>query len=339
MDELDSRLRLTYSDGVVEFFNFARYGANAVQRVIVSKPNVKKLELIFGLESAAVTEITYCRVCEAKAGHDDSHDCIVAGNVVNKVFEVIEVNNFEDSDQAAALNGWQNGQIDSSQTEAFSKFLGIYTAGMNPPFKVFSVPRDVEAVIVELDFYEIDGWDLQDSIAIFVDGEPISMQFNHSFDEGRREGTTQFGVKWTSISTDMPKNLGFLSYMDQKHHITIEVPSASKLYSDGEIRILLSCVARQSGSVSVGWDNFRISVRHGCPLLNNSNISTGAPALNPFTVPSAGVMITNPTLQPMIPLTENPTSEPTNQPTSQQPSNQPTKQPTRLPTLRRTLAP
>jgi hypothetical protein len=105
MNELDSSLQLTYSDNVVEFFTFARFGVNAIQRVIVSKPNVKKLELTFGLGSSAVTEISFSRVCEAKAGHDNNHDCIVAGNVVNKVSEIIEVNNFEEQNQAVALNG------------------------------------------------------------------------------------------------------------------------------------------------------------------------------------------------------------------------------------------
>jgi hypothetical protein len=47
MDESDSRLEMTYSDDVIESFNFERFGNNAVQRVIVSKPNVKKMELVF----------------------------------------------------------------------------------------------------------------------------------------------------------------------------------------------------------------------------------------------------------------------------------------------------
>ena len=106
-------------------FNFDRYEDNAVQRVIVSKPNVKILELAFQWNSSAVTEITYCRVCEAKEGHDESHSCVVAGNVVNKVSEEIERNNFEELNIVDALNGWENGIIQNGNgSVVFTKFLG-----------------------------------------------------------------------------------------------------------------------------------------------------------------------------------------------------------------------
>jgi hypothetical protein len=83
MDELDSRLQVTYTDNVVEFFNFVRFGDNSVQRVVVGKPYVKKLELSFTTGTGAVTELEFCKDCIALAGHDDSHDCIVAGNRTN----------------------------------------------------------------------------------------------------------------------------------------------------------------------------------------------------------------------------------------------------------------
>jgi hypothetical protein len=210
---------------------------------------------------------------------------------------------------------------------------------MNAPYKVFSVPRDAEAIIVELDFYEIDGWDLQDSIAIFVDGEKISMQFNHAVDEGRREGMTQLGIKWTSVSTEVPQNLGILNFMDQKHHITLEVPSSSKLYSDGEICILLSCVARQSATLSAGWDNIIISIRHGCPLLNAHAVP--ASTSNPMEVVAGGLTV-RPTMKPTNPITKQPTAQPSTQPTIQPTkliTNSPTRQPTSQPIVKPTIQP
>jgi hypothetical protein len=241
MDEPDSRLEIAYSDDVVEYFNFIRFGDNAVQRVIVSKPNVKKMELVFQVGTSAVTEISYCRVCEAKEGHDESHSCIIAGNIVNKISEVIEINNFEEPNILQALKGWENGRIHNGlENVAFTKFLGSFTASdmtVAAPYKVFSVPNDAETIVVELDFYEIDQWN-QDSMAIFVDGEQILMQFTHTKDEGKQEGRTQLGVHWTSVSMGIPKLLGFSSSaLDQKHHITIEVPSTSQLYKDGQLRL------------------------------------------------------------------------------------------------------
>ena len=106
--------------------NFPLY---TVQRVIVSKPNVKKLEWVFQWGSSAVIEITNCRVCEAKEGHDESHTYIVAGNVVSKVSEAIEINNFEELNILNALRGWENGRIHFGiENLVFSKFLGVYSA-------------------------------------------------------------------------------------------------------------------------------------------------------------------------------------------------------------------
>jgi hypothetical protein len=274
IDELDSRLEITYSDDVVEFFDFVRFGDNAVQRVIIGKPNVKKLVLAFQWATTAITELSYCRVCEATEGHDESHSCIVAGNVVNKVSEVIELNDFEQPNILDALKGWEHGRIhEGSENEIFTKFLGVYKASdmvVSAPYKVFKVPMDAETIILELDFYEIDDWN-QDTMAIYVDGERILMNFTHNQDEGRQMGRTQLGVTWTSVSIDIPKLLGFSSsVLDQKHHISIEVPSTSRLYKDGELRLKLWYGVTNPNSTAVaGWDNIKISERHGCSLLDD----------------------------------------------------------------------
>jgi hypothetical protein len=135
---------------------------------------VKILELVFQFGTSAVTEITYCRVCEAKEGHDECHSCVVAGNVVNKVSEEIERNNFEEPNIVDALNGWENGiNQNGNGSGIFTKFLGLsIVSDMDAaaPYKVFSVPVDAETIIIEFDFYEIDDWK-QDNMTIFVDGK------------------------------------------------------------------------------------------------------------------------------------------------------------------------
>jgi hypothetical protein len=288
MDEADSRLQLTYSDGVVEFFNFYRYGDNSVQRIVIRKPNVKLLELVFDMKSstAAVTEITYCTECTSQVGHDDSHDCIVDGNSIHKVSEIIEMDDFENS--LTALQGWEDGRIDSSHSNSLTKFLGQYTTEVSTPHKIFTVPRDVETIIIELDVYLINtlgeniyGNDIdttKNGITIFIDGEKIFMELVERTTT-KREGKTQLGLTWTFIRNDnpAPQSLGFSTNLG--YHIIIEVPSTSQLYADGQLRLTLGSGVSNNATVSasaIGWDNIQLSSRYGCSKLLSS--STNMPA-------------------------------------------------------------
>jgi hypothetical protein len=266
-------LLVTYTDGVSEEFNFIRDGMNAAHRVIVSKPNVQMLELVFTFGSGAVTELSFCSECTAKAGHDDSHGCIVAANNITQATEFIEENNFENTDSIEALKGWENAWVEQRAVSSFSKFLGLYNVSTVAPYKVFLVPRTAKRIIIELDFYEIDNWTPEDSMAIFVDGEKLAMTFDQTFDEGSREGRNQLGINWTSVSYDTPKHLGFSSlYLDQKHRITIEAPSTTQLFTDGQMRITLSCSARRNETVSCGWDNVKVNAKYGCTSFNSTNV-------------------------------------------------------------------
>jgi hypothetical protein len=272
MYDSNSFLLVTYTDGVSESFNFIRDGMNAAHRVIVSKPNVQTLELAFTSGSGAITELSFCRECTAKVGHDDSHDCIVAANNITQATELIEENTFENSSAIEALKGWENAWIEQSAVITFSKFLGLYNVSTVAPYKVYLVPRTAKRIIIELDFYEIDNWTAEDSMAIYVDGEKLAMTFDQKFDEGSREGRNQLGINWTSVSYDTPKHLGFSSlYLDQKHRITIEVPATTQLYSDGQMRITLSCAAKLNGIVSCGWDNIKLTAQYGCISFNITN--------------------------------------------------------------------
>jgi hypothetical protein len=97
-----------------------------------------------------------------------------------RVIELIEINTFEEQDSLIALKGWINGRVEKSQISAFSKFLGLYTVELPLPYKTFFVPRRAETIIMELDFYEIDGWNREDGMAIYIDGEKIAMEFDQN---------------------------------------------------------------------------------------------------------------------------------------------------------------
>ena len=63
--------------------------------------------------------------------------------------------------------------------------------------------------------------------------------------------------------------------LDQKHHNTFEIPSTSQLYKDGQLRIKLWWGSVKSTTMArPSWDNIKLSVRHGCSLLDNTSIKT-----------------------------------------------------------------
>jgi hypothetical protein len=138
----NSFLMVKYADGVSEIFNFVRDGYNAATRVIVSKPNVQQLQLIFSTGSGAVTELTFCTECGANPGHDNSHGCIISGNDVNLASEVIEENDFENVTVNDPLSGWVNGRLEHREASSFSSFVGLYITTSTSPHKVFLVPRN-----------------------------------------------------------------------------------------------------------------------------------------------------------------------------------------------------
>ena len=262
VDESGQRMKFTYADGVAETFTYAGFGDNAVQRVLASKFNVKKVEIIFP-GSGAITEINFCPECMPQRKHDDDHHCLVAGKTIIKAEEQIAFDDFENSNKEPALKGWENGRVDDTEITRYTKFIGSNASGMDAPYKTFSVPREAETIIFDLDFYELESWDLGLDSRIFIDGEQIEWENELSSDvfsrdnEARLEGTTTNGVKWVCDS------LGTLD--DRKHHFTIEVPKASRLFDDGKLRLLLNAgVPGNQEDKTAGWDNVKVTARYGC---------------------------------------------------------------------------
>jgi hypothetical protein len=288
-DESSNRLEITYSDGITEFFYFDSFGDNAVQRVIVKEFNVIKVEMIFQPKSGAVAEINFCRVCTEKTGHIDSLLCQVAGNFTINALQRIERIDFENLNEEEALWGWTGGSINHDEQASFSKFLGVYAQNLEAPFKTFTVPMDAETIFIELDFYKIDNWASDDTMSIFVDGERIALRFDIHQTGGAQNGITPLGIGWDSIPVSQPENLGFLPSNDQKHHITIKIPSTSQLFSDGKLRVVLqSGVKHNGGEGYAGWDNFEVNARFKCedmssdtPISSIMNLPTKSPTERP----------------------------------------------------------
>ena len=56
------RIVFTYEDGGVENFTYKAFGDNSVQRVIVNKRNVRKVD-VYASSSMAVVELNFCPSC------------------------------------------------------------------------------------------------------------------------------------------------------------------------------------------------------------------------------------------------------------------------------------
>jgi hypothetical protein len=284
VDEENQRLKVTFADGVSETFTFSGFGDNAVQRVQMNKQNVIKVEVMFP-GSGAITEINFCPECAPQIEHDWRHHCIVAGEEELKAVVEYEVDDFEDADSHTVVEEWTNGRADATETGSFTAFLGRYAHGMEAPYKTFWVDKTAETVIIDLDFYKLDGEignifdSLNDEVpvvprenilSVFVDGEEIDLKefYSEAF-EGHLEGETPNGIKWAFGSSGDPEHVehvGFNSdHTSQKQHIQIQVPKTTRMFDDGKLRLLLK--AETAGDMineSAGWDNVRFAARFGC---------------------------------------------------------------------------
>ena len=275
VDESDQRMIVTYADGVAETFTYSSFGDNSVQRVLASKLNVKKVEVIFP-GSGAITEINFCPECSPQTSHDEEHHCLVAGQQILKAEEQIAFDDFENPDEKLALQGWKKGRVDNTEIHHYTTFLGRYGAsGMKSPYKTFSVPWKAEAIVFELDFYPLSSWDLDLDPQIFVGGEQIRpvLAFSFSADDiAHLEGTTTNGIKWVCNSLGPPE--------DRIHHFTIEVPRTSRLYDDGKLRLLLNAgVPDNQEDKTTGWDNVKVTARYGCAIGRRGPVQQIAAAL------------------------------------------------------------
>jgi hypothetical protein len=145
----------------------------------------------------------------------------------------------------------------------FSGFLGrFFNQTVVSPYKFFNVPIDADSIVIELDFYEIDGWKnattdyrecglSTDCVFVYVGSHKIPVGiFGSERDEGSYDGYVN-GIYWIVESITAPTDLGYGSQMDQKHKITITIPKKSEVYDGGRLKLELETLAT-SGGLSSG---------------------------------------------------------------------------------------
>ena len=253
-------------------------------------------------------------------------ECVRHVEVVNEDFE------------NGSLQGWTNGKLETE--DGFSTFLGRYGKvntgpGKDPQKTYEGIPTSAESIILEFDFYEIDGWEAQqrDCLYFLVGRQEVFLGFfdlerNEDGRTGMAPGGIEFGIKSARTTP-----IGFNpSFDDQIHHITVEIPK--RFYElDGKLQITFWARVTEDdiNHESGGFDNIKITAILGCkpPRATPSPTRFGQTPLP--TVRATARPTPEPTPIPSPEPTPNPTPNPTPLP-SPSPTMMPTPSPTRKPT-------
>jgi hypothetical protein len=182
-----------------------------------------------------------------------------------------EIVYYEDFEQKN-MRGWDNGRLDSCSD--FTQFLGRYFPGdASFPHKTYTdIPTDASTVTVEFDFYEIDvwGWQQEDRVVVNIDGVDVPLgPFRSQFDDGTKTGVVN-GVSFQTSSYDVPAERCFGAgdgsntwYFDQKHHVTMVLPS--RFIADGALSLDFKTPGVRRFQAA-GFDNIRITVQRKCDV-------------------------------------------------------------------------
>ena len=176
--------------------------------------------------------------------------------------EVIEYEDFEDY----SLEHWVNGRIDTDP--GLTKFLGRYDkedeVASDDPVKVYFVPADVDFMVLEFDFYEIDEWEGQDCVYAYINNEELDINiFNQGVDEGFKYGTSDNGIYWESRSKAPESQIAFGSAKDQIHHVTAYIPKY--IVAAGLLQLRLATrINDAKENESSGYDNIKITAHNDC---------------------------------------------------------------------------
>jgi hypothetical protein len=148
---------------------------------------------------------------------------------------------------------WVNGL--EAQDFGFTTFLGRLGRENSDVSKIFTVPSTADKIIVEFDFYSIDGHDEGDKVLIGFQGTFLDLDLFAS-------STNTTSVLYNDIEVTIVErrsyDVGFGNETDEKFHIKLEIPKV--WYSEGELaigfRVEMNKTATENGG---GVDNFEIS--------------------------------------------------------------------------------
>jgi len=183
---------------------------------------------------------------------------------------VVVEEDFEDytSDADVVNSGWINGKLEDANTP-FTNFLGRYDqnsdTAADDPYKSYDVPPGADYLMVELDFYEIDSWDGEDCIYVYLNDQELELLlFNFNVDEGYKSGVSTNGIVWVIDSKpNPPAQIGFNAAEDQIHHLRARVPSY--LFVSGVLTMRLATrLNSDKNDESAGYDNIKITAHYNC---------------------------------------------------------------------------
>jgi hypothetical protein len=197
-------------------------------------------------------------------------------------------------------DGWTNGRSEQSERDTYGLFLGRYERGDSFPHRDFVLPASSQRMFFQYDFLEIDSWDGlgadgPDTAGIKIEGDEgiIDMitfgGFDFRFEAESQRGITNNGIVWEVISDSWAHSpQGFLpEYQDQRHRVTIEVPS--QFYSDnseGTLRVAMLWTLNGEIDESIGFGNFS-------PVACEDTTPSAAPSMTPSVMPSSMPTIDN----------------------------------------------
>ena len=192
-------------------------------------------------------------------------------------------------------DGWTNGRSEQSERETYGLFLGRYEQGEAFPHRDFVIPGSSQRVYFQYDFLEIDSWDGlgangPDTAGIKIEGDEglvdniVYGGYDYRIAEGTWNGVTDNGIIWEVVGDTFENSpQGFLAFQDQRHRVTIEVPS--QFYSDngaGTLRVTLQWTLTGEKDESIGFDNFSaVACEDTVPSTQPSMTSSTTPSQMP----------------------------------------------------------
>ncbi|KAI2505208.1 hypothetical protein MHU86_9204 [Fragilaria crotonensis] len=130
--------------------------------------------------------------------------------------------------------GWTNfTSVNSQYPGYFSNFLGPFERSQQP-MKSFELSPATTKVRVQFDFYQIDTWDGNsffgpDKFKVFVNNNLVDLGFfTKETTDNRASGSTPVdgGIRWRREYMDSSRSRIFGPTVDERHHITIDIPES-----------------------------------------------------------------------------------------------------------------
>jgi hypothetical protein len=190
--------------------------------------------------------------------------CPAAGGL-----EQISFEDFEENDQAET---WTKGL--ESQAGGFSTFLGRLGRENPEISKVFKVPSDASGVILDFDFYNIDGVTVGDKAFVSVAGS--YMDLGLFINDDNFQGSGKYNDIAVTKSRSNRNHIGFsFEREDQKFHVQLNIPARWFVGGELEIRFKVD-LARPTEATSAGIDNVRLTAVCPAPQSDNMNINSSS---------------------------------------------------------------